>query len=62
MFLSKPITSTNEDDKLDSSYINNVNLLKLERTTVNVLEGNRSRIQFSSLECIDVYSHTMHLF
>ena len=44
MFHSIPIPSTDENDKLDSSYINNVDLLKLEKRTVNALEGNRSRI------------------
>lgn len=43
MFLSKPVTSTDLGNKLNSSYITSVDLLKLDGT-VSTLEDSRSGI------------------
>lgn len=57
VFLSKSITSTDLGDKLESSYINNVDLMKLERRAISTLEDSKSRVHSSLVQNAQLCIH-----
>lgn len=61
MFLSKPSNSTDLDNKLSSSYITSVDLLKLDGT-VSTLEDSRSRIHSLLIWNAQMCIHTQCIY